>query len=117
MRVIIERVTCDRCGHVADFEKYNEGTKMARIECLTSWLASLGWRLSDGIRLGDVCPQCCRVLFTKRRKQVEKTPDGEVYLELTAIPDEIQAKADAMFGERGTPGKATELTTEDQCEN
>jgi hypothetical protein len=58
MRVVIERVTCDHCGQVFNFEKFNEGTKTARFETLSDWLLKIGWHLSDGVRRCDLCPTC-----------------------------------------------------------
>lgn len=65
MRVIIERVTCDHCGQVFDFEKFSEATKIARIEKLTKWLISLGWQMSNGLILADICPTCTRSALFK----------------------------------------------------
>jgi hypothetical protein len=58
MRVVLERVTCDRCGQVFDFEKLNDATNVARIEGLSNWLITLGWSMSDGLKLCDLCPNC-----------------------------------------------------------
>lgn len=60
MRAVIERVTCDKCGQVHDFEKYNQGIHLARIESLSDWLLSLGWKLSDGVHKRDICPNCVK---------------------------------------------------------
>jgi predicted Zn-ribbon and HTH transcriptional regulator len=58
VRVVIERVTCDRCGQVFDFEKFNNSTKTVRMEGLSEWLVNLGWNLSDGVNHCDLCPNC-----------------------------------------------------------
>lgn len=61
MRTLIERVTCDHCGQVFHFEKYDEASHAARVESLTDWLLSLGWTMTDGVRHGDMCPVCSTV--------------------------------------------------------
>jgi len=35
MRQVVERVTCDVCGQVFDFEKFNMETRLVRIETLS----------------------------------------------------------------------------------
>lgn len=59
MITVIERVTCDKCGEVREFEKFNNGTLTTRVESLPSWLAALGWQISyQGLRTSDICPNC-----------------------------------------------------------
>lgn len=72
MRTIIERVTCDRCGQMFDFEKFSEASMTARIESLTQWLNDLGWATSNGLRLGDFCP-CCSNLKKGKSSGEEKS--------------------------------------------
>jgi hypothetical protein len=54
----MEEVTCDRCGVVATFEKFRQADNLVRFEHIDTWLLTLGWALSDGIRHGHFCPVC-----------------------------------------------------------
>lgn len=64
MRILIERVTCDSCGQVFDFEKLsNDPTPMrARLEDLTDWLRERGWKcqpvIGSSFKGQDFCPNC-----------------------------------------------------------
>ncbi len=61
MRQVIERVTCDKCGQVFDFEKVCNSPMRGRIESLTDWLLKLGWRVvttRSTITPHDLCPNC-----------------------------------------------------------
>ena len=62
MRAIIETVTCDVCGEVRSYEKYNSGSHVARIESLDEWLIKLGWTVqkAGGLKRIDTCPVCSR---------------------------------------------------------
>lgn len=57
-RAIIERVTCDKCGEVREFEKFDNGSMTARLESLTEWLRGLGWYVDGSIKTVDWCPHC-----------------------------------------------------------
>lgn len=76
MRQLIERVTCDRCGQVFDFEKLNDGSRVARIDNLTEWLLSLGWKcqplIGSSFRGQDFCPICESMAFTEAEKALLK---------------------------------------------
>ena len=65
-RAIIERVTCDKCGQVSDFEQFNNGSMMARLESLTQWIRGLGWYVDGSIRTVDICPRCNDKMHAKR---------------------------------------------------
>ena len=68
MRAIIERVTCDHCGQVFDFEKLDEAKQLARLEPLTDWLKSLGWMIGNGNTMAcDYCPACVRIKAPKTK--------------------------------------------------
>ena len=59
MRAIIERVTCDKCGEIRHYEKFDMGSMIARVEALTDWLRQHGWTVTqDGSRRIDTCPAC-----------------------------------------------------------
>ena len=62
MRQVIERVTCDVCGQVFDFEKYNTSTRLARIEDLSRWIGLRGWKCrpfeDTTFQMHDTCPNC-----------------------------------------------------------
>jgi hypothetical protein len=62
MRQVIERVTCDVCGQVFDFEKYNTSTRLVRIEDLSRWISSRGWKCrpfeNTKFQMRDTCPNC-----------------------------------------------------------
>lgn len=60
MRSIIERVVCDQCGQIHDFEKHNQGIHLARLKLLDDWLLSLGWKLSNGVHKRDICQNCAK---------------------------------------------------------
>ena len=62
MRQVIERVTCDVCGQVFDFEKLNSSTREVRIESLSDWIRPLGWKCQPfedtKYQSRDSCPNC-----------------------------------------------------------
>ena len=68
MRAIIERVTCDKCGEIRQFEKYDSGSHTFRLEPLDNWLRMHGWAVQEsGLRRIDTCPACWK-LENKRSK-------------------------------------------------
>jgi len=75
MRQIVERVTCDKCGRVVDFEKLNNYLLIYRLESLTDWLLQLGWTIQERVgsrfRPVDYCPDC--VPASTGRRQVLDT--------------------------------------------
>ena len=73
-RSIIERVTCDGCGELREFEKVNTGTMTARIESLTDWVRNLGWYVEGSIRTVDMCPQCFEKLKATYHKEKPCSP-------------------------------------------
>ncbi len=64
MRQVIDRITCDDCGRLFDFEVLRLGTSpiTARKEPLTAWLERAGWHCQpdrDGRFASiDHCPDC-----------------------------------------------------------
>jgi hypothetical protein len=59
VRAIIERVTCDDCGEIRHFEKFDMAGMTARTEPLTDWLRQYGWTVQEnGNRRIDTCPAC-----------------------------------------------------------
>lgn len=60
MRTVVEIVTCDKCGEVRQFEKYNEASKLFRVETLSEWIRGLGWSTTDGLQHLDLCPVCSK---------------------------------------------------------
>ncbi len=64
MRQVVDRVTCDKCGQVFDFEVLRLGQLpiIARKESLTVWLKSLGWSCNPVIGSNhaseDLCSNC-----------------------------------------------------------
>jgi hypothetical protein len=64
MRQVVDRVTCDKCGQVFDFEVLRLGQTpiVARKEALTPWLRSLGWECNpvngSSYASEDLCPNC-----------------------------------------------------------
>jgi hypothetical protein len=59
---LIDRVVCDKCGEVREFEKIDRTGKRVRLESLTEWLLRLGWYVDAvGLQTADVCPQCYAV--------------------------------------------------------
>lgn len=64
MRQNIDRITCDGCGQVFDFERLRlDGReKLARIEPLSDWLRLRGWTvepvIGSGFQTVDKCPNC-----------------------------------------------------------
>lgn len=64
MRQVIDRITCDDCGRVFEFEALRLGTTpiTARTEPLTEWLTRSGWNCQPviGSRFASIdhCPDC-----------------------------------------------------------
>lgn len=56
---LIDRVVCDKCGEVREFEKIDRTGKRVRLESLTEWLLRLGWYVDAvGLQTVDLCPNC-----------------------------------------------------------
>ncbi len=64
MRQVVDRVTCDDCGRVVDFERCRTNTDgiVARNETTTEWLIRCGWRcvpvIGSSFVTLDHCPDC-----------------------------------------------------------
>lgn len=61
MKSIIERVVCDHCGSIHQFEKYDSGSQIARLDPLDDWLRQHGWNVQlEGLQRIDTCPACAK---------------------------------------------------------
>lgn len=64
MRQVVDRITCDGCGQVFDFEvlRISKQPIEARLEPLTQWLEKLNWECNPiiGSKFAsiDYCPHC-----------------------------------------------------------
>lgn len=67
-RTLIERVTCDKCGEVREFEKFENSVMRIRFEDLTHWLRDLGWYITGQLRTVDICPECAKRLVPRKGK-------------------------------------------------
>lgn len=65
MRQVVDRITCDDCGQVFEFEALRVGVTpiTARLENLTEWLRRQGWQCKpcndSRFAFVDLCPVCC----------------------------------------------------------
>ena len=65
MRVLVERVTCETCGLLCEFERARRDLHFTvRLETLGEWLRNHGW--TEGpidpryMRTTDHCPACSK---------------------------------------------------------
>lgn len=72
-RVLIEQVTCDKCGEIKRYEKLNNLSAVARMEPLTEWLINLDWYVeTSGFKTIDLCPLCANRTYGLHKKRLEQ---------------------------------------------